>query len=78
MRRHSQSLLQDLFYMGVQAGDRDTPVSAYVKRVEKCVLVCILIRGVTTDPGSILDCITIGRDWESHRVAHNLTQHHLG
>ncbi|KAM9544451.1 uncharacterized protein ACWYII_035775 [Salvelinus alpinus] len=27
MRRHSQSLLQDLFYKGVQAGDRDTPLN---------------------------------------------------
>jgi hypothetical protein len=29
-------------------------------------------RGVITDPGSMLGCITTGRDWESHRAAHNL------
>ena len=28
-------------------------------------------RGVTTDPGSIPGCITTGREWESHRAAHN-------
>ena len=28
-------------------------------------------RGVTTVPGLNLGCITYGRDWESHRVAHN-------
>jgi hypothetical protein len=27
-------------------------------------------RGVTTDPGSILGCITTGRDRESHSAAH--------
>jgi hypothetical protein len=27
--------------------------------------------GVTTDPGSILGCITTGSDRESHRAAHN-------
>ncbi|XP_055737530.1 palmitoyltransferase ZDHHC20-B isoform X2 [Salvelinus fontinalis] len=27
--------------------------------------------GVTTDPGSIPGCITTGRDWKSHRAAHN-------
>ena len=28
-------------------------------------------RGVTTDSGLIPGCITTGRDWEPHRVAHN-------
>ena len=28
-------------------------------------------RGVTTDPGLIPGCITTGRDWASHRRAHN-------
>ena len=28
-------------------------------------------RGITTDPGSIPGFITTGRDWESHRAAHN-------
>ena len=28
-------------------------------------------RGVTTDPGSVPGCITIGRDLESHSAAHN-------
>jgi hypothetical protein len=28
-------------------------------------------RGVTTVPGSNPGCITSGRDWESHRAAHN-------
>ena len=29
-------------------------------------------RGATTVPGSNVGCITSGRDWESHRAAHNL------
>jgi hypothetical protein len=28
-------------------------------------------KGVTTDPGSIVGCITTGRDQESYRAAHN-------
>jgi hypothetical protein len=28
-------------------------------------------KGVTTDPGLFPGCITTGRDWESHRAAHN-------
>ena len=28
-------------------------------------------RGITTVPGLIPGCITSGRDWESHRAAHN-------
>jgi hypothetical protein len=28
-------------------------------------------RGLTAVPGSNLGCITSGRDWESHRAAHN-------
>ena len=31
----------------------------------------ISARGVTTDPGSIPGCMTTGRDWESHKAAHN-------
>ena len=28
-------------------------------------------RGIPTDPDSFPGCITTGRDWESHRAAHN-------
>jgi hypothetical protein len=35
-------------------------------------------RGVTTDPGSIPDCITTGCDWESQRAAHNWTSVVMG
>ncbi|XP_024275104.1 uncharacterized protein LOC112249530 [Oncorhynchus tshawytscha] len=42
MRRHSQSLLQDLFYMGVQAGDRDTPIPAQSGTANKTVAASII------------------------------------
>ncbi|CAB1320138.1 unnamed protein product, partial [Coregonus sp. 'balchen'] len=42
MRRHSQSLLQDLFYKGVQAGDRDTPIPAQYGTANKTVAASII------------------------------------
>ncbi|XP_029492819.1 uncharacterized protein LOC115111073 [Oncorhynchus nerka] len=42
MRRHSQSLLRDLFYTGVQAGDRDTPIPAQSGTANKTVAASII------------------------------------
>jgi hypothetical protein len=47
------------------------PYSALDREAQQSQALHFSARGVTTDPGSIPGCITTGRDWESHRAAHN-------